>query len=94
MRDVDVDAVARLVLDCAGVMGLGDEIATHLPGRRIPGIQIRGETVHLHIVGRYDVTVEALCAEVSAAVQTLAPGHSVDIAVVDMVDPYEFDLST
>lgn len=91
VNGVDVDAVTKSVLGCRSVMGLGAEIATYHHGRRIDGVRIQGNGVQLHVLGRYDVTVEALCAEISAAVSPLLPGKDIDISVVDMVDPYLFD---
>ncbi len=85
---VDVRALAQRVLDCPAVMGLGDEIATFRCGRRIEGVRVRGEVVLVHVLGRYDVSVDALCAQVTAAVRPLAPGKTIDIAVVEMVEPY------
>ena len=85
---VDVRAVARAVLDCPAVMGLGGEVATFHRGRRIEGVRLRGEVLMVHVLGRYDVSIDALCAQVSAAVRPLVPGKRIDIAIVDMLEPY------
>ena len=90
---VDARVVTQAMLDCPLVMGLGDEIATFCRGRRIAGVQVRGAVLTVHVLGRYDVSIEALCAQVSAAVRPLAPGKRIDIEVVDMVEAYRVDLS-
>lgn len=84
---IDVEQVAEVVLGCANVMGLGNEIATIHAGRRVAGVRMRGSALQLHVLGRYDVPVEDLCAEIGAVVQPLTPGMRIEVAVVDLVDP-------
>lgn len=90
---VDVDAVASALLDCSSVMGLGDEIATYLGGRRIAGIEVRSDEVQVHVLGRYGLNTENLCAHISAVLMPLVPGKHINIAVIDMVEPYPLDLT-
>ncbi|WP_410582582.1 hypothetical protein [Amycolatopsis sp. lyj-108] len=44
------------------------EIATLLPGRRIPGVRIRPDEITIGVTGRYPATVTEINAAVRAAV--------------------------
>jgi len=87
---VDVDEIARQALACTSVLGLGDEIASHIHGRRVPGVRVRDGVVRLHVVGRCDRTTEEICTEIILALRCLVADLTIDVAVIDMADPYSF----
>ena len=88
---VDVDALAKRTLDCASVLGLGDEIASYRHGRRVPGVRVQDGVVRLHVVGRCDLSTTEIYAEITAALRPLVFDMPIEIAVIDMADPYSFD---
>jgi len=85
---VDVDAVAAAVRRCGSVGGLVDGppamAATYLPGRRVDGVRVDGETVIIQVSIRPESTVARLAREVGAAVSRLVPTRRVDIVVADV----------
>ena len=81
------DAVASLVrgvpvlrLDEASAIG------THLPGRRVPGVRLRGSDVEIHAAVVYPATVEEAAAAIRAALAPLA-FRTVDVVIDDVVLP-------
>jgi hypothetical protein len=87
LEPATAELIAASVMDRADVArlspGAGGEVATYLVGRRVVGVRLR-EAVEVHVVARYGVTVEALAAEVRAAVAHVAPGYAVDVYVDDV----------
>ncbi|MEU8639459.1 hypothetical protein AB0C38_45330 [Amycolatopsis sp. NPDC048633] len=68
--DADRIAVAVTALPCVAGLHSGrfGEIATLLPGRRIPGVRIRTGEITVGVTGRYPATTTRIGAEVRAAV--------------------------
>jgi hypothetical protein len=90
--DVDADAVAAAVLACPSVVRLvggrlGDQVATYLPGRRVHGIRVAEDGLHVHIASLWGVPIPAVAAEVRAAVAPLAFGLPVHVSVDDVDGP-------
>jgi len=81
------EPIAQAVNGCPGVASLSPgemgEVATYLPGRRVIGIRLR-DSIEVHVVARFGVTVEDLARQVRAAVATVAPGPVVDVYVDDV----------
>jgi len=71
---VNVDAVAAAVLGCAGVAGLDGgrfgEVASYLPGRKVPGVVVSGGRVTVQIRSRWAVPMPDLAALVTVAAGT------------------------
>ncbi|WP_107407880.1 MULTISPECIES: hypothetical protein [unclassified Streptomyces] len=58
--------------------------SAYLPGRRVPGVEVSGRTVRVHVVGRYGHPVTDIGSEVREAVAAAAPGAVVDVVVEDL----------
>ena len=87
---VDVDGVAAAVTACAGVTGLfggrSGAIASYLPGRRVPGVEVTRAAVVVHVISRWDATAAGLLRAVSAAVTPLLGGKTLEVVVEDLDD--------
>jgi hypothetical protein len=88
---VDARAVAERVIACPSVARLSGgpfgEVATYLPGLRVPGVRLVAGVLEVHVVSRWDVPVADLAAEVRAAAGPAAPGHEVVVFVEDVELP-------
>jgi hypothetical protein len=90
VSDPDYAAWARAVEACPTVARLSSgplgTIATHLPNHRVEGLRVADESVEVHVVARWNMTVAQLSDEVRAA---LAPHTSLPVAlhVDDLEDP-------
>jgi len=77
--------VADAVTGCPGVASLTSRaIATYLPGRRIEGVDVDGDTVRIGLVVRWDHTVTEVATDVRRAVAPLVGGRPIDISVEDI----------
>jgi len=84
------DAVRAAVLDVPGVAGLHEgvfgEVATHLRGRTVPGVQVRPDRTAVHVVLEWDVDARQAAALVRAAVAGIT--HTpVDVVIADITPP-------
>jgi len=88
---VNVDAVAAAVLGCAGVAGMDGgrfgEVASYLPGRKVPGVVVSGGRVRVQIRSRWAVPAPDLAALVTAVLAPLTGSHPVDLVIADIDDP-------
>lgn len=85
------ELVAAAVLAVPGVAGLYGglfgEVATHLPGRRVPGVRIDdGGNAEVHVVLHWGHPVPATAYAVRRAVARLVPG-GVHVVVADVAAP-------
>ena len=87
-----VDAVAAAVLACPDVTGLSagrvGEVATYLPGRRVPGVRLREDRITVHVTARYGRPVAEIASQVRAAVRPLVGGRPIDVGIDDVTDPH------
>jgi hypothetical protein len=87
--EVDAAAIAAAVMALPQVAALHSgrfgEIATLLPGRRVPGVRIRPDEITVGVTGRYPATVTDIGDAVRAAVGPA--GLPVHIAIGDIVPP-------
>jgi hypothetical protein len=86
------DAVRAAVLGVPGVAGLHGgafgEVATHYPGRSVPGVQVRPQSTTVHVVLDWGVPAQATATLVRAAVTGIT--HTpVDVVVADVTAPGE-----
>ena len=86
------DRVAAAVRNVPGVAdlhtGAFGEVATHLPGRRVGGVQIRADHCAVHVVLYWGSPVLATADQVRAAVTPLVATR-VDVTIEDVVtDPF------
>jgi hypothetical protein len=91
IEGVDVDAVAAAVQGCAGVSALdagqGGEIASYLPGRKVPGVQVSGGRVRVQIRSRWGVPATSLAALIIVVLAPLTGARPVDVLIADIDDP-------
>ena len=93
MTDVEVavEAVGAAVERCEGVASLSagplGGFGTYLPGRRVAGVKVDGDTVELHVVARWGLAIPEIAAQVRALVLSLVGGRSVDVVVDDVTLP-------
>jgi hypothetical protein len=88
---LDVDDIEAAVLGCSGVAGLGSgiigELATYLPGRRIPGIRITEERVELEICAAWGVPAKLIAGQIWSALGSVVTDRPVEIVVTDVAEP-------
>ena len=88
---VNVDTVAAAVQACPGVSGLDGgrfgEVASYLPGRRVPGVVVRKDSVLVQIRARWGVPAADLLSQVTAVVTPLIGARLVEVVVADIDDP-------
>ncbi|MCA1847025.1 MAG: hypothetical protein LC792_28305 [Actinobacteria bacterium] len=88
---VDPDLIAEQVAACRSVARMSPgpfgEVATYLPGRRVPGVRIGDGRVEVHVVACWGVRVPDLAAEVRAVLGRVAGGRPVDVHVDDVDVP-------
>lgn len=84
----DADRIAAVVSAVPGVAalhpGMFGEVATYLPGRRVPGIRIGPDRVDVHVSLTLDAPVRATAAAIQDAVGALVD-LPVDVTVEDLV---------
>jgi len=82
------DRVAAAVRAVAGVAGLHTgafgEVATHLRGRRVEGVQIRADHCAVHVVLYWGVPVLEAAERVRSTVSPLV-GTRVDVTIEDVI---------
>ncbi len=88
---IDADVVAERAARCRSVARLSagpfGEVATYLPGRRIPGVRVVDGQVEVHVVACWGVPVPDLAAEVRGAVGPVAGGLPIAVHVDDIDVP-------
>jgi hypothetical protein len=81
------DLVAEVVRSVPGVADLHTgsfgEVATYLPGRRVPGVRLTPTAVFVHLVGLYPATVAEIDGAVRAAVAPDLAGLPLMITIED-----------
>jgi len=84
----DPDEIAERVRQVQGVAdlwgGVTGEVATYLPGRRVPGVRITPDRVEVHVVIQGVRPLHDVAGAVRRAVQTVAGGRPVDVVVNDI----------
>ncbi|WP_269856965.1 hypothetical protein [Streptomyces sp. RPT161] len=84
----DPDAIAAAAGGCPAVSRLSagpvGAAAACLPGRRVAGVQVAGEAVRVHVVGRHGHTMAEIGVQVRDAVAAVAPGAMVDVVIEDL----------
>lgn len=86
------DVVSRLTLGVPGVAALHPgrfgEAATHLPGRRVTGVQVRDDLVEVHVTLLWGADVLATADAVRAAAEPVV-ARPVHVTVEDVLAPGE-----
>jgi len=79
------ERVADAVKGCPGVADLSSRsIATYLPGRKVVGVDLDGDSVRIHIVARWGYVLTDVAAEVRRALSPLVDGRPIDVAIEDV----------
>jgi hypothetical protein len=86
---IDADRIAAAVTALPHVAGLHSgrfgEIATLLPGRRVPGVRIRPDEITVGVTGRYPVAVARTGDDVRAAIGPV--DRPVNVWIGDIAPP-------
>jgi uncharacterized alkaline shock family protein YloU len=89
----DPDAIAAVVRGVNGVVDLSGgaigEVATYLPGRRVTGVQVGEDSIEVHVVAEYGLSVLDVADQVRTAVRGLEPQRIVNVAIDDVRLPGE-----
>ena len=89
--DVHPEEVARAAVSCADVARLSEgavgEVASYLPGRRVPGVRVVDGAVEVHIVARWGRPLPDVGEAVAAAVAPVSAGLPVRVFVDDLDVP-------
>jgi hypothetical protein len=88
---INVEAVATAAAGCAGVSALDSgrsgEVASYLPGRQVPGVIVRAESVLVQVRSRWGVPATDLLGQITAAVTPIAGDRRVEVVIGDIDDP-------
>ena len=88
---IDVDAVASAVRACPGVSDLVDgrfgDATTYLPGRRVVGIAVKGETVRVSVRAKWGVPASDLLDQITAVLMPSLGGRRIELVVAEIDDP-------
>ena len=91
MSPPDLDAVSAAVVACPHVAGMAGgpfgEVATYLPGRRLPGVRLVGDELEIHVVARWGPSLPGVADAVRLAVAPLAAGSPVTVYIDDIEVP-------
>ena len=88
---IDVDAVASAVRACPGVSALVDgrfgDATTYLPGRRVAGIAVNGETVRVSVRAKWGVPASDLLDQITAVLVPSLADRRIELVVAEIDDP-------
>jgi hypothetical protein len=88
---IDVDAVASAVRACPGVSDLVDgrfgDATTYLPGRRVAGIAVKGETVKVSVRAKWGVPASDLLDQITAVLGPSLADRRIELVVAEIDDP-------
>jgi hypothetical protein len=92
---IAVEAVVAAAAGCAGVSALDSgrfgEVASYLPGRQVPGVVVRPQSVLVQVRARWGVPAGDLLRQITAAVAPLTRGRRVEVVIGDIDDPPALD---
>lgn len=88
---IDVEAVSAAAAGCPDVSGLDSgrfgEVASYLPGRQVPGVAVRDDSVLIQVRSRWGVPAAELLGQVTAAVSPFTGHRRVELVIGDIDDP-------
>ena len=88
---MDVDAVASAVRACPGVSDLVDgrfgDATTYLPGRRVAGIAVKGQTVRVSVRAKWGVPASDLLNQITAILVPSLADRRIELVVAEIDDP-------
>jgi hypothetical protein len=90
VEGIDIDALARAVRHCPSVDDLDGGplggMATYLPGRRVPGVNI-GDVIEIQVRSVWGVPAVEVARQIRTATAALVRQRRVDVVVSDITDP-------
>jgi hypothetical protein len=91
LDSIEIDAIAAVVRDCAGVSALDGgrfgEVVSYLPGRTVPGVAVDDSRIRVQVRSQWGVPVTEVAAVITAALAPLARARPVDVTIADIDDP-------
>ena len=69
--------------------GQAGRIRTLLPGRQVDGVRVTADAVEIHVVAHFGPTVDAIGAQVVAAVAPFTDGRAIRVHVDDLLLPQD-----
>lgn len=97
--DVTADAIVAATLAVRGVVamspGLHGEVATYLPGRRVPGVRLRPDGVEVHVVASFGPDLRVLADTVRTRVRDSVPetaGRPLTVFVDDVEVDFDVEV--
>lgn len=89
----DADRIRAAVLTCQDVADVAagpfGEVASHLPGRTVPGVRVDDHAVEVHIVVNYGLPLRQVANQIGASVAGLLHGRPLSVCVDDILLPGE-----
>jgi len=83
------ELLASAVTSTRDVVALSEgpfgEVATHLAGRRVPGVRLHEDRVEVHVIARWGALLPVLAEQVRAACAPLVEGRMVDVSIDDVL---------
>lgn len=83
------ELLATAVASCRDVVGLSEgpfgEVATHLAGRRVPGLRLHQDRIEVHVIAGWGVPLPVLAQQVRTACAPFAEGRPVDVSIDDVI---------
>jgi hypothetical protein len=67
--------------------GRWGEVATYLPGRRVPGVRVAADAVLVQVRGRWGVPAVEVATRIRRILAALVAGRRVDVVLADLGDP-------
>jgi hypothetical protein len=92
---IDVEAVSAAAAGCPGVSALDGgrfgEVASYRPGRQVPGVVVRENSVLIQVRSRWGVPAGDLLGQITAAVSPFTGHRRVELVIGDIDDPPMLD---
>ncbi|CAN5231852.1 hypothetical protein BH24ACT1_BH24ACT1_07170 [soil metagenome] len=86
--EIDADEIARIVQSCPSVArmapGAAVEVATYLPGRRVPGVRLLEGSVEVHVIAHYGRPLPEVADEVRRALTAETGDRPVAVFIDDL----------
>ena len=83
-----MDEVVRAVEDCPSVARMAPgavvEVATYLPGRRVPGVRLGDGVLEVHVVARYGQALPDVAEEVRRALVDVVGRRPIAVFIEDL----------
>jgi hypothetical protein len=88
---VDVDALATAVRACPGVSDLAGgrfgDATSYLPGRRLTGVAVRGDTVRISVRAKWGVSASDLLEQITSALAPALRSRRIEVVIAEIDDP-------